>query len=426
MGRRHFFTLAVASAMLAALAGPAASAAITVDNQAELTNAVGLLNGTGGTIVLRPKHYAALTVGPRGPGRLHIVAQPGASAGRVSLCNTQAVTVRGLRLTPHGAHAGLTVCNSRNVTFEHLSVQGGTRFRSNVSVLSSSNVRIAESTFTRCGEGKPPYGGYCLRLRQTTGMTVVRSYFHDCYGCDFIHGYGNAELRVVGNKLERSLVGACGRSIKRCHHQDIIHLHEGRDLLFDGNRFGIYQTPGAAQIYLTGGIRRVTITNNVFRGTDSRLPGYGSPDALWIGNRRAADIPRYVVIKNNTILTGRPRLMRRDTTLTATSVGLSPLYSRLPLEERPILANNVIGLAATPRVLCDQVQAFVANVILAGKPCRGTEVTGAPKLDADARPTAASIRLLDRGDPRFATPFDIEGVARGRAPDIGAFEFSRS
>jgi hypothetical protein len=424
MTRFRLLTLALASiAFLAAAAGPSALGAVAVANQAELTSAVEQLGGAGGTIILRPTRYAALVVGPRSATRLTIVAPPGARAQRVVLCNTQAVTIRGLKVTPAGGHAGITVCNSRNIAFERLVVRGGGRLRSNVSVLSSSNVRFVKSTFTRCGEGVPPDGGYCLRARFTSGLTVAASRFHDCYGCDFIHGHQNAHVRVLRSSFDRSLVGSCGRSIPLCHHQDLIHLNEGHDFLFDGNRFGIYEYPGAAQIYLTGSIRRVTVTNNVFRGSDPRLPGYRAPDALWIGNPRSLALPRNVVIVHNTILTGRPRMMKHDKTPTATSIGFSKNYVRLPLAVRPIVANNVIGLAATPLVLCQQVQAFVGNVIVAGKPCGSTQVTGDARLDRFGRPTAASSVLIDRADLRYAVRHDIDGVPRGQKPDIGAFEF---
>ncbi len=103
---------------------------------------------------------------------------------------------------------------------------------------------------------------------------------------------------------------------------------------------------------------------------------------------------------------------------------LSPLYRRLPAAARPIIANNVIGLIDTPRSTCPFVRASLANVVVRGTACTAADVVAAPALGPDGRPTAGSRALIDRADPRYTTRFDIDGRPRGRAPDIGAFEFA--
>jgi hypothetical protein len=411
-------------AIASILAGPA-SAAITVSNPAEFQAAVARLRLAGGTIVLRPSRYGELVVSARGARRLHVVARPGASAGRVVLDGAQAVRFVGLAVTPSAQDAHLVVSRSHRIAFERLTVRGGGRRRANASVLDSADVRFSRSSFSRCGEGKTPNAGYCLRVNRNRRLVVASSRFTDCFGCDFVHGAGNWGLSIVASTLERALVGRCGRSIRRCHHQDLIHLGGGRRLRFDRNRFGIYQTPGAAQIYLTAGIRGVTVTNNVFLGTDPRLPGYSAPNALWIGNRLDADVPRDVVIANNTILTGRPRRVRGDNFVTAASVVLSPVYNRLPISERPIVANNVIRLVRTWWRLCAQVRAAVSNLIVSGRRCSPDDHRGDPRVDARGRPTAASTLLFDRANRRYATRYDILRVPRGDKPDIGAYEYVR-
>ena len=398
-------------------------AAITVRNAAELQTAVERLSAGGGTIVLARGRYSSVVVGPRRARLLTIVARPGASTGRVSLTRTAAVRIVGLRLSSRTRRARLFVTQSRNVRFEDLTVAGG-RHGANASVLDSAGVVIDRSDFTRCGEGKTPDGGYCLRLIRNHGVRVDSSRFRDCYGCDFIHGTKNVFLSIRRSVFDRALVGRCGRSVARCHHQDLVHLADGRGFLIDSNRFGVQEWPGAAQVYLNGDIRRVRIANNVFVGTDPKVPGYQSQTALWIGNRRATDVPRQVIVVNNTILTGRERLLRHDRNPTATSVVVSPLYAGIARVDRPVLVNNVIGLLETPWRLCPYVRAARANVVAKGTACSRKDVVAAPALAPDARPTAASSALIDRADPTKATRLDHDGRPRGAAPDIGAFEYT--
>jgi hypothetical protein len=142
-------------AIASVLAGPA-SAAITVSNPAEFQAAVARLRFAGGTIVLRPSRYGELVVSARGARRLHVVARPGASAGRVVLDGAQAVRFVGLAVTPSAQDAHLVVSRSRRIAFERLTVRGGGRRRANVSVLDSADVRFSRSSFSRCaGKGRP-------------------------------------------------------------------------------------------------------------------------------------------------------------------------------------------------------------------------------------------------------------------------------
>jgi hypothetical protein len=396
--------------------------AITVRDTRGLAAAVERLRASGGTIVLRPNRYTALVVGARGPRGLRIVARPGARVGRILLHRTQAVRIVGLQVSPPGYHAWVRVLGSRRISFERVAIRGGVRLRSNVSVVDSSNVSFTRSSFMRCGEGTTPDAGYCLRLIRSRGISLTLSELKDCHGCDFIHGGWTTGLYVSGNTFDRAVIGRCGRHVS-CHHQDLIHLHDGGRVLIDRNRFGVYQAPGAAQVYLTGNIRRVTITNNLFVGTDPALPGYESPTAIFVGNNccPGVGLPRYVAIRNNTILTGAPRRLGAEG-----SVLLSPRYFEITRNQRPVVANNVLGLAKTQRRLCSRARTWVANVILEGPRCTRTDFSGPLILDPEGRPTAESRPLIDRAHPRYATPYDLDGEARDRRPDIGAYEYRRS
>ncbi len=218
---------------------------------------------------------------------------------------------------------------------------------------------------------------------------------------------------------------ACGRDRERCNHQDLVQLVDGGDVVIDGNRFGVHEF-GAAQIYLTGTIRRVTITNNVFLPTDPLAPGRSAETAIWVGNKRATNVPLDVVIEHNTILTGSVRQGGRANRGTANSILLSPAYADKPAEHRPLVANNVIALTGTPTRLCDQVRTSVGNVVIAGTPCSASDVLGDPALDELGRPAASSLLVVDRADRLYATPVDIDGTPRGEMPDIGAFEWMPS
>jgi hypothetical protein len=400
-----------------------AAATTNVGTAGQFAAAVDQMKDSGGTIVLAPSWEGDLVVGARGPHPLEVLASAGARVERLVLVNTQAVTVSGLRVRPRGRHAQVYVAGSRNIRLLGLSVAGTSALHANASIVRSTDVRIVDSTFTRCGEGTTPVAGFCVRLNTTRGVSIVSSRFHDCFGCDFVQGRYNAHLTIRQSRFERAVVGECTLDPVDCHHQDLVHLVDGRDLLIDANHFGLQQWPGAAQIYLNGSMRRVTVTNNVFVGTDPRVPGVVTRTALWLGNRRADDVPRRVLVAHNTILSGQSRVIAGENWPTATSVFVSPLYAGIPVGDRPVLANNVLGLLGTPNRVCPFLQAAVRNVIVSGSGCSASDVVALPALDPLARPTATSTPLIDRGSRRFATSHDALGVRRDATPDIGAYEF---
>jgi len=401
----------------------ASSAAIVVRDSDELAAAVARLRTTGGTIVMRPNRYGSLAVGPRAARWLVIRADGGASVGRVTLHGTRFVKVTGLRLTPGRSGARLEVSGSDVIWLTGMTAVGRNGLAANVSVLNSRDVVIERSTFSRCGEGKTPAAGYCIRVVESARVRLASSRLHDCLGCDFVHGRANTGLTIRRNTFDRALVGRCGTDLARCHHQDLIQLQDGSDIRIDANRFGIQQWPGAAQIYLTGAMRRVRVTNNLFVGTDPSVPDVESPTAIWVGNRVAAHVPLDVSIVQNTILTGRPRLLKHDHNYTSVSILVSPLYRTVPLVHRPVVANNVLGLVATPWRLCPYLRASVANVVVTGAACTTRDHVAAPALGPEGEPTAASRALIDRAALRYATTHDRWGRPRGRTPDIGAYEY---
>ena len=241
------------------------------------------------------------------------------------------------------------------------------------------------------------------------------NWFHDCRGCDFIHGRFGYDLTLRGNRFERAL--PCRMNRHRCGHQDLVSFWSGNRLLIERNTFGVYKL-GAAQLYLIGAVDAVTIVNNVFRGTDPRVPGYRARVAIIVGSKGSKRVPRRVRIVNNTILTGARRIDGY-----AGSIRMSGVYWGLQPRRRPLLANNVIGLVEVPHHVCSVTRKAISNVVLRGVGCRGRNRVGRGHLDPDGQPTAASTLLIDRASRRLGARRDIDGRPRDSRPDIGAYEY---
>src|SRR5262249_43056628 len=164
---------------------------------------------------------------------------------------------------------------------------------------------------------------------------------------------------------------------------------------------------------------------NVFLPTDPRVPGYRTRLGLLVGSSgrsnwchstrsEPACIPRHVRVLGNTILSGA---RRSDGYLG--SIHMSSRYGGVPMSERPLLANNVIGVLADPEHVCSESQPSVTNVVLRGRRCSPSDRVGPANLDGRGRPTAASTLLIDRATRRYGPTLDFTGRTRGVRPDIG-------
>jgi hypothetical protein len=391
------------------------SLVLAVSSDGEFRAAVSALRDSGGTIVLRPHDYRALVVPPRSSNPLRISGTPGVRVEQVLFDRTQHVSLGGMTVAPRDQNALVEVRTSTHIDLHDLLVTArGSPYSSSVLLPDARGVTIRRSRFTHCGDESVDFVNCVLLYRWSRGVTIEGNWFHDCYGCDFVHGRFGSDLTIRRNRLERAL--PCRINFNRCRHQDLISLFAGRRLRIVGNRFGVYRR-GGAQLYLTNAVDHVTIVNNVFLGTDRRLPGYAARVGIIVGSRESRRLPHYVKVVNNTILTGR---RRRDGYLG--SIRISSLYGGLPRRLRPVLANNVIARLEGRWPVCDSAQASVSNVILRGRPCSPTDEVGDPRLDARGRPTSDSILLLDAANRALAPPTDITGRRRGRTPDIGAYE----
>jgi hypothetical protein len=398
------------------LAALVLAATIHVQSDDGFATAVAQLRSSGGTIVLEPREYHSLVVGERSTRPLRIVALHGARAERVSFDGTRNVVLDGLRIAPRGTDAAVVIHDSEHVTLERLSVSAqGTRYAATVEIPDSRFVTIRRSEFSHCGDRSPVWTNCVLLGSGSNGVFLTDNRFHDCYGCDFVHGRFGSGLTVRRNTFDRAL--PCRLGPLRCGHQDLIELFEGRWFRFESNRFGVYKV-GGAQLYLTDAIDHVLIRNNVFRGTDPRVPGYQARIGLVIGARGSRRLPHYVRVVNNTILTGARRVDGY-----VGSIRVSSLYAALPRQRRPVFANNVFGVLDSGWPVCQAAGASISNVVLRGVRCSSSDRLGEAHLDALGRPTAHSTLLIDRASLRFAPPTDITGRARGTAPDIGAYEY---
>jgi hypothetical protein len=400
-------------------AGPLSAHApsIRVRNERQFAAAVAALRHSGGTIWLLPHAYRGeLVVPPRSGGWLNILGTPGVRVERIRLDRTQRVSIGRLRISPVSQDAWIEADSSDHIDLHDLLVSAaGTRHSAAVHLPLSRNVTIRRSEFTHCGD-RSPLMANCIFLRYVSYLTITDSWFHDCRGCDFVNGRFGRGLKILRNRFERAL--PCrGMGRFRCGHQDLVQLFEGHALVVADNRFGLYRK-GAAQLYLTNAIDHVRIVNNVFVGTDPRYPGYHARVAIIIGAWGTPRVPRDVLVLNNTILTGAPRI---DGYLG--SIRMTSAYADILRRRRPVLANNVIALLGVPGHVCKQVRASVSNLILKGRTCSDSDRHGEADLDTSGRPTAGSTMLIDGANGRFATRRDITGRLRGSTPDIGAYEY---
>jgi hypothetical protein len=415
-GLRAIAVLALIGLVLP-MSGKADIAAIHVRSGAEFSAAVSALRDTGGTIRLRRNYYGGeLAVGPRSPRPLSIAGERGVRVESLLLEGTQHVSISRLTIAPIRQDAWLRIAGSRHIELNDLLVSAKrTRSRATVQVVESSHVVIKRSEFRHCGDRSLLFSN-CLHLKHgTRHVLIAHNWFHDCRGCDFVHGRFGYDVTLRANRFERAL--PCRMNRDRCGHQDLVSFWSGSRLLVEGNTFGVYKL-GAAQLYLIGAVDRVLIVNNVFRGTDRKVPGYRARVAIIVGSRGSKRVPRRVRIVNNTVLTGARRIDGY-----AGSIRMSGVYWGLQGRKRPLLANNIIGLVEVPHHVCSVARRAVSNVVLRGVACRGTNRLGRVHLDRLGRPTAASTLLIDQASRRLGARRDIDGHLRDSRPDIGAYEY---
>ena len=412
-------TLATVALGLAASTETASAArhprTLAVSSDGSFLRAERALARTGGTIVLLPRLYHRLTISARSRRPLRIVGTRGARVEQVYMYGTQRVSFGRITLGPIRGNALVELHKSLDVVLHDLVVTArGGRRSSSILVADSRRVTIRDSDFSHCGDWSRAFVNCVTLWRWSHDVVIEGNRFHDCRGCDFVHGRFGSRLTIRDNTFDRSL--PCRIKPYRCGHQDLVQLFAGRHLRVTGNRFGVYRD-GGAQLYLTGSVDYATVVNNVFLATDPRVPGYRARMGIVVGSNRSRRLPEYAQIVNNTILSGA---LRRDGY--AGSIRMSSRYGAVPHWKRPVVANNVLALLETPGRVCAGSQRFLDNVVVRGRSCTPADLVGPAGLDGRGRPRAGSP-VIDGANRHFAPARDSTGRRRGSLPDIGAFEF---
>ena len=417
-GMRRSLVLAVLAAA-GVLASSAQAATRYVDSARAFDRAVLDFQRTGGKIVLLPGDYRRpLEIGPRSARRLDIVGAPGARVQSLRIFRSRAVTVRRLIVRPLGGNALLLAERSRGIVLRGDTFTAKrTRYKVALRLDHSRRVLVRNSRFSHCGDHTPKWST-CLLPRWASDVTVAKSWFHDCRGCDFIGGRAGPNLVIRENRFDRAL--ACDTGWVKCAHQDLIELFNADGMLVTRNVFGVSQR-GGAQLNLATADDHVRIVDNLFLRDDPRAPGVIPRVAIRVGTRASPRIPRDVTIVNNTILSGAPKGRHAES-----SIVLSPRYPAMLSRNRPVIANNVLAWLMDPALVCGRARDSLHNVVAAGTACGATDVVGDPMLAPDGQPTAGSTLLIDLADRALAPPLDIDGASRTGPPDIGAYEFGRT
>lgn len=125
---------------------------------------------------------------------------------------------------------------------DHLTVTAHrTRSRAGVSPLHSNYITVRSSSFAQCGDSDPDWS-FSLLPKRANHVTIYDNTFHDCRGCDFIHGRFGSIGTVRNNTFDRAL--RCNYGWVKCGHQDMIELFAADRLVVTRNRFGVSQRGG--------------------------------------------------------------------------------------------------------------------------------------------------------------------------------------
>ena len=392
-------TRALLTALLPGAAGllPATATARTtrVATDAELTAALASAL-PGDTIQLSPGAYAPVTLtGRGGPGAdLTLAGDAGATVSGMTITGSQRIVVSGLGLAPATTVAQIRVASSSTVTFRGLHVDGGAggAGASMDIAATATGVVIIDSTFLHCSSP------YCIRT-MSPDVVIQHNTFDDLDDSDAVHGFGGGVIRA--NHMDHALPHGGG------NHNDFIQIGNGGPWTIDGNWFGV-RTGGAASIWVDsidkGVIHDVLIQNNVLTGHYA-----GQDVGIFVAgdDRQVALLPSNVRVLNNTVTSGLLNSLR-----------FGAHYADIPVEQRPLVANNV---GDRLRGMCDRIRSE-NNVFADGEACTASDVIGDAGLAPDGAPTAGSALLLGKADPLVTPALDYFACTRGAAPDIGAIE----
>jgi hypothetical protein len=393
-------------------------AARSVTSAAAFEAAVAAMRNTGGTITLSPGTYPTkMRIGPRSSRRLTITgpARGRAVVRAIVLDHTQAVTIHKLHIRAMARDGGIHAISSLRIRLHNLTFTAiDTTRKVGINLDHSSHVTVDHSAFAHCGDNTPRWS-MCILPRFASNVTIENNRFHDCLGCDFIHGRAGPNLLIKSNTFNRAL--ACHHTWEKCGHQDMIELFLADGMVVRDNIFGVSEF-GGAQLYMALAVDHVRVLDNLFLAHDPRAPTVVPRAGILVGTKVALRVPHDVDIINNTILSGSPRPDHDSL-----SIVVSHRYLGLRRAWQPLIANNILGKQLSPKLVCPRLRRSSHNVIEQGVACGSTDVVGDPLLSARERPTAASVLVIDKANPLYAPIFDLLGHRRRGPPDIGAYEY---
>jgi hypothetical protein len=371
--------------------GAASAATARVTSDAELASALALAL-PGDTIQLAPGAYGIVTIAGRAD--ITLAGEPGATIAGMSIAGSTRLVITGLAVVPSGVTAFVTVAASSDVTFSDLHLDGGAGGPGVAIWLTPDDpgIVIRDSTFLHCASPM------CIRA-SSPDVLIEHNVFDDLDDSDAVHGFGGGVIRY--NRMDHALPAGDG------NHNDFIQIGSGGPWTIDANWFGV-RTGGAASIWVDsidkGVIHDVLIQNNVLTGHY-----VGQDVGIFVAgdDRQVALLPSNVRVLNNTVTSGLLNSLR-----------FGAAYATIPVEQRPLVANNV---GDRLRGMCDRIRSE-NNVYADGEACSPSDTIGNAALDANGAPTAASTLLLGRADPLVAPPTDYFGCPRLGASDIGAIE----
>src|SRR3954451_3611390 len=186
----------VLAVVLGALAWTPTAAAATayVRNEAQFQQAVSAFRNSGGRVVLLPHLYRSeLVVGPRGARPLTIVGVRGARVQGLLLDRTRVVAVEHLTVSPLGADSHLVVDRSAHVLLSAMTfTAAGTHHVVGLQLDHSTHVTVRRSSSPH-GVAHSREGSFCPLPQWASHVMIEDNRFHDCRGCDFIHGYAGLD-----------------------------------------------------------------------------------------------------------------------------------------------------------------------------------------------------------------------------------------
>jgi hypothetical protein len=304
-----------------------------------------------------------------------------------------------MRIAPGTQPAIADIRASHDITFSNVRFLGVEEDRGVAVQLDSddSDITISHSEFSRCQHGLA-----CI-LAQGRELTIDHVRFHTVRDADVIRGAA-ADVTISDSDLHDALPGTHGDN-----HNDLIQILGGGPWTIQRNHFGV-RANGAAQIYVDprsgprGPAEDIHVYSNLFTGSNKDM--FFAVEVRTPAES-ATPLADGVEIVNNTIVSAN-----------VAAITLADEYAKVPLDKRPLVENNILGLQK--RNLCG-VARMKTNVVEAGNACPGDR-TGDAQLDSDYRPTAASAKLLANGTSDGAPATDKAGKKRVDPPTVGAFE----